>query len=267
MGKKGQFLSQGNTSEIYEWEAGKILKLYRTGLPEELCCKEFSITKNVYDLLQISPQPFEIVHIDGRIGGIYEQIQGETMLKSIVSKPWTYKKYARMLAQFHMNIQIPVDFELPTVKENLKRNIDATELLSNTEKQKIYQYIDLLPDGDKLCHFDFHPANIMVSDGQYRVIDWMTGCMGNPLSDIARTVLLLNYAEIPKVPLWINLLARSFQKKICRVYLSEYLKLTGAKFADIQKWEMPLAAARLREWISESESKKLVSLIKKELRK
>ena len=123
MGKRGQFLSQGNTSEIYEWDAGKILKLYRTGLPEDLCCEGFSIAKKVYDLLQISPKSFEIVHIDGRIGAIYGQIQGKTMLKSILSKPWTYKKYARMLAQFHMHIQIPVDFELPTVKEKLKRNV------------------------------------------------------------------------------------------------------------------------------------------------
>lgn len=265
MGHKGRFLSQGNTSEIYEWETGKILKLYRKGLSEDLCGKEFFITKGVYNLLHITPKPYETVQIDGRMGAVYEQIQGETMIKSLISKPWAYKKYARMLAKFHMNIQVPADFKLPTVKEKLKKDIEATEMLSSTEKQQIYHYMVSLPDGNILCHFDFHPGNIMFSDGQYRVIDWMTGCIGDPLSDVARTVLLLNCAEIPKVPLWINLLAGAFQKGVCKVYLFEYIKLTGTAFADIHKWEMPIAAARLREWISDGESKKLVDLIKKEL--
>lgn len=267
MGEKGQFLSQGNTSEIYEWESGKILKLYRKGLPDRLCLEEFSITKSVYERLQISPEPFETVRIDGRAGAVYEQIQGETMIKSIALKPWTYKKYACMLAQCHARIQIPVDFNLPTVKEKLKKDIKATNLLSDAEKRQLYRYIASLPNGNSLCHFDFHPGNVMVSDGQCRVIDWMTACIGNPLSDTARTVLLLNFAEIPKAPFWVNLLAKAIQKKICKSYLSEYLKLTGAEFAEIQKWELPLAAARLREWIPEGESQKLVRYIQKELSK
>ena len=267
MGKKGQFLSQGNTSEIYEWETGKILKLYREGLPDRLCLEEFSITKSVYELLKISPKPFETVHVDGRAGAVYEQIQEETMVKAMASKPWAYKKYARMLAQCHARIQVPVNFKLPTVKEKLKKDIEATDLLSDAEKQQIYRYISSLPDGNALCHFDFHPGNVMVSDGQCRVIDWMTACIGDPLSDTARTVLLLSFAEIPKAPVWVNLLAKAFQKKVCKFYLSEYLKLTGTKYADIQQWQLPLAAARLREWIPESESKKLVLLIKKELGK
>lgn len=267
MGEKGQFLSQGNTSEIYEWEPGKILKLYREGLPDRLCLEEFSITKNVYERLRISPEPFETVRIDGRAGAVYEQIRGETMIKSIASKPWTYKKYAGMLAQCHARIQIPVNFKLTTVKEKLKKDIEATKLLSDAEKRQIHRYIASLPDGNSLCHFDFHPGNVMVSGAQCRVIDWMTACIGDPLSDAARTVLLLSFAEIPKAPFWVNALAKTVQKKICKAYLSEYLKLTGAEFADIQKWVLPLAAARLREWISEKEAQKLVRSIKTELRK
>jgi hypothetical protein len=265
MEKKGRLLSQGNTAEIYEWDTGKILKLYRKGLPEALCRYEFAVTKGVYNLLQIVPKPFEIVYVNDRIGAVYEQIQGKTMLKTILSKPWAFKRYARMLALYHIRIQKPVDFILPTVKEKLKRDIEATLLLSDTEKQRIYSYINALPDGDTICHFDFHPDNIMVLADQYRVIDWMTGCIGDPLSDVARTALILNYAEIPRAPFWVNMLAGIFQKGICKAYLSEYLKLSGAAISDIQRWEMPLAAARLRERISDSESERLIQLVKRKL--
>lgn len=265
MGKKGRFLSQGNTAEIYEWEADKILKLYRQGLPKALCENEFRVTKSVYDLLQIAPKPFEIIQVGDRVGAVFKRIQGRTMLKEILSKPWTFRKYSRLLAQYHISIQKPVEFELPTVKDKLKWDIESSTLLSNEEKQQIYQYISTLPDGNKLCHFDFHPGNIMVSNGQYRVIDWMTGCKGDGLSDIARTSIILRYSGIPRVPRFINLIFKKVINKIYRGYLNEYLKTTGVPVEKIRAWEMPVAAARLCEWIPEDEKQTLLTFVRKSI--
>lgn len=262
MEQKGRFLSQGNTAEIYEWEMDKILKLYRNGFTEDFCKSEFILTKGVYDLLQVAPKPFEIVCVEDRIGAVYEKIQGKTMLKIILSRPWAFRRYARMLAQCHVRIHNPINFKLPSVKEKLKRDIEATSLLSNCEKQKIYSYMDSLPDGDILCHFDFHPDNVMISADQYRVIDWMTGCVGDPLSDVARTALMLNYAEIPRVPFLVNFMGGLLQKGICKAYLSEYLKLSSVQIKDVQRWEIPVAAARLCERVPDSESRRLVDLVK-----
>lgn len=262
---KGNLIGQGNTAEIFEWGSDKVLKLYRHGLPDDLCINEFEITKYAYKYLKIAPKPIEMIHINGRIGAVYERLSGKTMLKLMLSKPWRLSKYSKMLAQCHVAMQKKVAISAKTVKEKLKRDIENVSLLSFEEKQSIYNYLETLPDGDVICHFDFHPDNIMVSANQYRVIDWMTGCIGDPLSDIARTALILNYAEIPRVPFLINLLTRTFQKRINKIYLSEYMKLTGAALSDIQKWEMPLAAARLCEWIPSVESRRLVNLVKKEL--
>ena len=37
------------------------------------------------------------------------------------------------------------------------------------------------------------------------------------------------------------------KKRILKNYCKEYLKLTGISMGDIAKWELPIAAARLRE--------------------
>jgi hypothetical protein len=103
----------------------------------------------------------------------------------------------------------------------------------------------------------------MIFAGQYRVIDWMTGCMGDPLSDTARTALIPNYAEIPRASFIVNFIVGLFQKSIRKKYLREYTSLTNASIPDIDKWELPLAAARLCEWIPEGESKKLLSLVRR----
>lgn len=262
---KERLLGQGNTAEIYEWETNHILKLYRKGIPDTLCEDEFRVTKNVYDLLQVTPKPIDIVHINNRIGAVYERIQGKTMLKEMLSKPWAFSKYSRLLAQCHIKIQKPVDFNLPTVKEKLKSDIEASALLSDIEKQQIYQYISTLPDGDILCHFDFHPDNIMLSAGKNIIIDWMTACKGDRFSDVARTSIILKYSEIPRVPHFINLVFAKAMKRIYHGYLKEFIKTTGVQTEKIKAWEMPIAAARLREWIPQREKQKLLAFVRKSI--
>lgn len=262
-----KLIGQGNTSEIFEWNNNTILKLYHNEMPNDLCVHEFEITKYVYEHLKITPKPIEIINIDGRIGAVYEKLNGKTMLNMMLLKPWNISKYSKMLANYHITMQKNAkgDIQTLTVKEKLKQDIESVSLLSIREKELIYKYLGALPDGDTICHFDFHPDNIMVSSNQFYVIDWMTGCVGDPLSDIARTALILNYAEIPRVPFFINVMIGVFQKSVYRIYLREYLRLTGTDISDIQKWELPIAAARLCECIPKGESRRLVRFIKTRL--
>ena len=262
MNKQGVLLAQGNTAEIFEWDSDKILKLYRKGLPEALCHDEFNITKDVYDLLKVTPHPVEIVYIDGRVGAVYERIKGKTMLKVMMSKPWTFRKYSRILAQCQISMQKQICFELPTVKEKLERNIADAPVLSDIEKHRIYQYMNSLPDGNILCHFDFHPDNIMLTGGSSIIIDWMTACKGDGLADVARTGIILNYSEIPRVPRFVNLIFSNIKKKTYKYYLKEYLKTTSTQIEKIRAWEMPIAAARLREWIPEKEKQTLLAFVR-----
>ena len=101
---KRNLIGQGNTAEIFEWGSDKILKLYRHGLPDDLCVYEFEITRYAYETQKNAPKPFEIIHIDGRIGAVYERLCGKTMLKLMLSKPWHINKYSKMLAQCHITI-------------------------------------------------------------------------------------------------------------------------------------------------------------------
>ncbi|WP_308530680.1 aminoglycoside phosphotransferase family protein [uncultured Paenibacillus sp.] len=63
-------------------------------------------------------------------------------------------------------------------------------------KQEIMDYLKSLPDGTRLCHGDFHPENVMIGERNW-VIDWMTGMIGNPAGDVARTLLLFRFGTLP----------------------------------------------------------------------
>ena len=99
-------------------------------------------------------------------------------------KTWLFTKHAKQLANYHADIQKTISGGFPKVKGKLKCDMEAAALLAEAEMQDLYKYIDCLPDGNILCHFDFHPNNIILSDNNYSIIDWMTACKGDRLNNI-----------------------------------------------------------------------------------
>jgi len=259
--KNEKLLAQGNTAEIYAYSAHKIIKLFRKNMPYVACESEYYITSNVYQSLKICPQVYEQIEIEGRNGIVYEEIVGKTLLKLMLMKMWKSKQMAKQMAHYHVDIQKEVTFELPSVHAKLKNDISAAIELDQNEKDKLFKYIDKLPRGNFLCHFDFHPGNIIMRDNQAVVIDWMTACVGEKSSDVARTGVMLKYAEIPIKYKILKKFVRKFQNTIYQEYLKEYIRITGIQLAEIEKWEYPIIAARLREWVPKSEKSVLLNLV------
>ena len=44
--------------------------------------------------------------------------------------------------------------------------------------------------GRGVCHFDFHPSNVLVGSRGWVVIDWLTVAAGPSAADLARTLVL-----------------------------------------------------------------------------
>ncbi|MCM3627853.1 hypothetical protein M3194_10805 [Paenibacillus glycanilyticus] len=69
---------------------------------------------------------------------------------------------------------------------------------------------------------------------------------GDPLCDVARTSMMFLSPFVSMPPLSISPL---IGKQLNDAYLTEYSRLTGATAAGIDRWRLPVAAARLRERI------------------
>ncbi len=264
MGSIGDMIGQGNTAEVYHYGKDCVLKLYRKDIPEQMCRNEFSYTQLAYRSASGTPEPIEIVYEKDRIGAVYRKINGKSLLKLTLSKPWMGGHYSKCLAEYHHEMHLSndsVNENLPTVKEKLKRDIANVNRLTENEKSVVIRYLDTLPDGNTLCHFDFHSDNILVYKHQYWIIDWMTACKGDKLSDVARTSVILKYCQIPRVPVAVNYILGKIQKRIYAKYINRYLELSGADIAEVLKWELPVAAARLCERLPEKEEERLLAFI------
>lgn len=262
-----KLICQGNTAEIFLYDETKILKLFRKDFPLEIITTEFDIAKRMVLDLVFVPKVFGLVEYKNRYGILYEKINGKDMIADMLQKPYKLGSYSKALANIHVKIHnSTIDLGLD-IKNKLLDNINATTDLLEEEKERIASYIKTLPDGKALCHFDFHPGNVMMKSNEFYVIDWMTVCNGDSNADVARTYLLLRYGELLYANCFVKLIAHIVEKHIGKVYLRQYKKLTGITDTEIKKWLLPIAAARLIEWIPKNEKSKLLKCIRKELAK
>src|SRR5690606_10940056 len=176
-------IGQGRTADIFEHpeNAGLVIKVCKPHIPEEDVRREFHIAALAFSLGVPTPQPFEIVRENGRWGIVFERATGESLLKRMLGKPWSFRRHARKLAALHhalhtrkLDGQQPADRLLPRQKDVLKQHILSASALSEDEKQIAIARLEQLPDGDRLCHGDFHPDNVMTGEKDW-MLDWVNG--------------------------------------------------------------------------------------------
>jgi uncharacterized protein (TIGR02172 family) len=268
-------IGQGRTADIFRHpdNGSRVIKLFQPHVPEDDVRREFQIAALAHSLGVPTPEPFEIIRANGRWGIVFERAAGEPLLKQMLGKPLSFKRHARKLAALHhalhvrkMDGQLATDRRLPRQKDVLKRHILSASALSEDEKQIAIARLEQLPDGDRLCHGDFHPDNVMTGEKDW-MLDWVNGMRGHPAGDVARTVMLLSVGAMPPgTPRYVNMLANVYRKKIRDQYVKDYLKRSGMKAADIDRWLLPVAAARLNEQVPEEERRQLLNFVRRQSR-
>jgi aminoglycoside phosphotransferase (APT) family kinase protein len=255
-------LGQGRTAEVYVLREQFVLKLFRPNFPKVAIENEYLICRSIGSVIDI-PRAHQLLTIAGRDAIIFDLVKGISGFKYLLRNPWSIESFAKEFAGIQAKIHsMTAPEETPELKTILTRNVNLHDLLSATAKARILENISTLPDGRALCHGDFHPDNLLISKGKSFVLDWMTATKGNPLADVARTSVLLKWAEPgPGAPPMVKVFLQGLRRRFHRQYLSEYLRLTGAHEEAVAKWELPVMAARLMEWLPESELQVLVTNI------
>lgn len=171
-------LAKGNTAEVFDCGDGNVCKLFWKDYPVEAIQREFSNAKVINGTSLKTPKALELVEIDGRKGIIYQKIEGKSLLKEIFEQPELAPKVLGEMVGLQKELHMHTSGEIISYKDYLG--------FFN------YEGADSLPDGDIICHGDFHPDNVIRGvDGQLFVIDFMNLCHGPKEYDIARTFVLL----------------------------------------------------------------------------
>jgi uncharacterized protein (TIGR02172 family) len=258
--EKGSLIGSGRTAEVYAWGEECILKLYQDWMPSISVEWEFRITRRAREAGLPVPAAEEILQVDGRQGIVFERVRGISMLADLVARPGAILSISRILAELHARMHacmLPPDTY--SQRQQIERGIDLAKGLSEAEKQAIRDILACLPDGNAVCHGDFHPDNVIMTDHGPVIIDWMTGTRGHPLGDVARTALLFQTGGLPPgLSFPMRLMINASRRLIYSTYMRRYLQIHPVSRSDIDAWKLPIYAARLFEVEGYPAEKKLI---------
>lgn len=243
-------IAAGRTAEVFAVGDAEVLKLLRPGFDSQMLSTEYAKTAAIGAESGLAPGVSGFVEVDGRPGIVFERIDGDSMLDSLLSNPESSGGEAVAFADLHSDVlAVSAASDLPNVKDFMAHKIDNADLPAS-QRTIAKDRMARLPDGDATLHGDFHPGNILVTADGPRVIDWGEASHGDPAADVARTMLLLTpesaAGSLPQGPPASALIAA-----FAHAYLERCLHTTGVTSEAIAAWRLPTIAARLSEHIAE----------------
>ena len=211
--------------------------VYRDG---ELCMKVFDSAYSKADVLNEAlnqarveetglriPKIHEVTVIDGKWTIVTDYIKGKTLAQLMQENPEKKDEYLDLFVNLQLEVQAKTCPLLTKLKDKMNRKISQTDFDATT-RYELYTRLDAMPKHNKLCHGDFNPGNIIITDdGTPYILDWSHATQGNASADVARTYLLF----------WLNGDIDGAEE-----YLDLFCAKSGTDKQYVQKW-MPIVAA------------------------
>jgi aminoglycoside phosphotransferase (APT) family kinase protein len=242
-------VGQGREAEILAWGEGRVLRLFwrSDGDPwrdrEEIALRVASAAGAPV------PAVYERVTLDGRPGLVMERLDGPDLLTRLGSRPWTIHGAGVLLGRVHARLhEVRAPRELPGLKENVRALLErGAEHVPGSLLTEALDLLARVPDGDRLCHGDFHPGNVLLTSAGPRVIDWAGASRGDPMADVCRSRLIIRLGAIPEqAAALVRRLDRAGRSWLLRAYLRAY---ENVDLPTLDRWERVALIARLAEGI------------------
>lgn len=229
--------------------------IYRDG---DKCIKVFNADFHKADILNEAlnqarieetglhiPKILEVTMVEGQWAIVSEYIKGKTMAQLIEENPDKKDEYLASFVDIQLSVHAKKCPLLNKLKDKMIRKIAATDLDATT-RYDLHTRLDSMPKHDKVCHGDFNPSNIIITeDGTPYILDWSHATQGNASADAARTYLLF----------WLNGDIDGAKR-----YLDLFCQKSNTSLQYVQTW-MPIVAAAQSVSGNEKEREFLLSWV------
>ena len=240
-----KLLVQGGEADLYEVDDRLLLRVLRRANDHEDSVKELY---HILESHQVKiPKIYEYGLVDEKQAEIMERIHGRDMLEQFVRNPLQLKKNALAFSKLHQKIlHIEEPCNLATLDERFKWFVTQKDILEPEVMKFVQDLFEKLPKGNAICHSDFHPGNILLQDGMPYIIDMAHAYIGNRISDIAHTYLILSY--VPNIPgqgaIKLGII-KHFGKKLAKYYFAAIKEEFQFDLSEFSKWTVIMASLRI----------------------
>lgn len=258
-----KLIARGGQADIYEIDGEKVLRVLRNPEAEKELKAEMSVMQALKAKGKAVPAVYEYLTVNGMPAVVMERIHGITMTDDIQKNPMALFSQADKLAKLHTDVcDSSTGLGLFSIKQRAEFLIPKAEMLDADTKAFALKVLEGLGEGNEICHGDFHPGNILLSNGKYYIIDWFGATSGRKISDIAHSYLLLkNVPRIPGMPGFQFLVMKLFGGILAGRYLKACYKLSPFDWEEFSSWMVVRAAERVFYGLP-SEKAALIKFIK-----
>jgi aminoglycoside phosphotransferase (APT) family kinase protein len=256
-------VGQGREAEIRPWDGGRVVRLLRDPARGDNLDRERTVMEAARAAGVPVPAAHELVTVDGRPGLVMDRVAGDDVMTELGARPWRLLAVAGRLGSLQAELNaVPAPDQLPALHAVLTERIERAAGLSPTDRDAVTMRLAGLPEGDRICHGDFHPGNVLWGPEGPMIIDWTNAARGDPDADLARTMLLLEVGVIPgdlsAVARFADRVGRSW---FARRWRRAYERARPVDDERVRAWYVVWAAGRLAEGIDE-ENPSLVAIVR-----
>ena len=245
--EKCERIGFGGNGAVYRVSEDEIVKVNYNPATYADLDMELAKAKEAFLLGIPTAISFDLVDCgEGRRGVVYETIKSRTLGETIQSSPELMdeltEKYVGQLNILHaVHTDNPV---FGSAKDNYRKQVEnASKFLTEEEGKMLEQILDVLPEGDRLCHCDAHPKNIMIQNGDMLWIDMEGMSVGHPIYDLISIAVILNGIRTDEMTLGICGMDIQTVLKFKDCFIRKYFKTEDPEM--IQRYGSILDALRL----------------------
>lgn len=180
-----------------------------------------------------SPKALEVTKLEGDEAGwalITTKVPGVTLAEKIEAEPQRFGEYLEQFVDLQIEIHGYTSPLLNRQDDKYARMINSLEAINATTRYNLLERLDGLKKGTAVCHGDFNPSNVIVSeDGTLSVCDWAHATQGAPAADVAMTYLLFSLTS----------------KEQAEAYLDTYCARADMAKQIVRQWLPVIAASEL----------------------
>jgi Ser/Thr protein kinase RdoA (MazF antagonist) len=240
----GSLLASGNVAEVFAWGGDQILKLYKPApWAKRVAFREAANQAAVEAMGLPVPAVHGVVAQSDRWGVLSDRVEGTSFAQRMLADPTLVTGHIEALIDLQLRLQQTTVSFFAGVKQRLANHINHAPQLEPERKDALIAGLLAMPDGDQLCHFDFHPMNVLGAVNSPLVIDWCDACSGTASADGCRSHVLLEiHAEM-----------------FAAFYFEHYCRSSRCSADELLAWRPFMLAAKLIE--TPAEAPRLLALL------